>query len=195
MEASYQLQYAWRHGGRYYQGYYLHKPGPSFIQEDYAKTVLIDKFQQFIRYEKRKLEAIHHLTEMLQNKIQQLLGRNKKIEELDSWLQAITEDFSEISFRMYVCDENGFQLSSNLIKKQGKWELKPEYKQKNWSWRPYFLEYVMKMRVEKKGLLSDVYSDIETGETVRTFSYPINNGQFIYIDLAYEYLYENQDFL
>lgn len=195
MEASYQLQYAWRHGGRYYQGYYLHKPGPAFIQEDYAKTVLIDKFQQFIRYEKRKLEAIQQLTEMLQNKIQQLVGRNKKTEELDDWLHAITKDFSEVSFRMYVCDENGFQLSSNLIKKQGKWELQPEYKQKNWSWRPYFLEYVMKMRVEKKGLLSDVYSDIETGETVRTFSYPINTGQFIYIDLAYEYLYENQDFL
>jgi hypothetical protein len=53
----------------------------------------------------------------------------------------------------------------------------------------------MKMRMEKKGLLSDVYSDIETGENVRTFSYPLSPGQFLYIDLAYDYLYENQDLL
>ncbi|WP_078381088.1 EAL domain-containing protein [Sutcliffiella halmapala] len=195
IEASYQLQYAWRHGGRYYQGFYLHRPGPTFIPEDYGKSVLIEKFQQFIRYEKRKLEAIQQLTEMLQDKIQQLISKHKKMEELDLWLQLIAKEFSDISFRMYICDENGFQLSANLMKENGNWKVKPEYKMKNWSWRPYFLEYVMKMRVERKGLLSDIYSDIESGESVRTFSFPISPNRYLYIDLAYDFLYENQDFL
>ncbi|WP_223700421.1 EAL domain-containing protein [Sutcliffiella deserti] len=195
IEASFQLQYAWRHGGRYYQGFYLHAPGPEFLPMDYAKVKLMEKFRHFIRYEKRKLEAIQLLTEMLQGKVQHLLGKFEIREDLDLWLHHIGKAFSDISFRIYICDENGFQLSSNLVKIEGNWKMQPEYKMNNWSWRPYFLEYVMKMRLERKGLLSDVYSDIESGETVRTFSYPINHEQYVYIDLAYDFLYEKEDLL
>ncbi len=195
VEASFQLQYAWRNGGRYYQGFYLHKPGSEFIEKNYAKKILIEKFQQFIRYEKRKLHAIHQFSGMLQNRIQPLLSKKTEMEELDGWLQSIAEEMSEISFRMYVCDENGFQLSSNMLKDNGKWRTLPSSKGKNWSWRPYFLEHVMKMSMERKGILSDIYSDIETGETVRTYSCLIAQGKFLYIDIAYDYLYENQDLL
>lgn len=195
MEASFQLQFAWKNGGRYYQGYYLHKPGPDFIEIDHAKDILIDKFQQFIRYEKRKLQAIHQFTEMLQSRIQPLITKKSDLESLDGWLVPIAEELSEISFRMYVCDENGFQLSSNLLKDNGKWGAYESSKGKNWSWRPYFLEHVMKMSMDKKGILSDIYSDIETGETVRTYSCLIAEGRFLYIDIAYDFLYENQDLL
>ncbi|KMJ58442.1 diguanylate phosphodiesterase [Bacillus sp. LL01] len=195
MEASFQLQYAWRNGGRYYQGFYLHRPGPDFIEIDHAKKILIGKFQQFIRYEKRKLHAIHQFTGMLQNRIQPFFSKILQMRHLDEWLSSISEELSEISFRMYVCDENGFQLSSNFVKDDGKWRIDNTAKGKNWSWRPYFLEHVMKMSMERKGILSDLYSDIETGTTVRTFSCLIAQDQFLYIDISYEYLYENQDLL
>ncbi|MCM3616464.1 EAL domain-containing protein [Sutcliffiella horikoshii] len=195
MEASFQLQYAWRNGGRYYQGYYLHKPSPVFIENDFAKKVLKEKFQQFIRYEKRKLQAIHQFTARLQNLIQPLLPKKIEMEELDEWLLSIAEKISEISFRMYVCDENGFQLSSNMVKDEDCWTAIESSIGKNWSWRPYFLEHVMKMSMERKGILSDIYSDIDTGETVRTYSCLITEGKFLYIDIAYNYLYENQDLL
>jgi hypothetical protein len=70
------------------------------------------------------------------------------------------------------------------------WELQSEHYNKNWSWRPYFLENIMKMKLEQKGILSDSYSDIETGEMIRTFSYPIDYKQYLFIDLTYEFLYE-----
>ncbi|MFB7641954.1 EAL-associated domain-containing protein, partial [Peribacillus butanolivorans] len=75
------------------------------------------------------------------------------------------------------------------------WIVQPNYMNKNWSWRPYFLENIVKMRNEKKGILSDLYSDIETGETIRTFSYPLNNKEYIFFDLSYSYLYENEALL
>ncbi|WP_404432682.1 EAL-associated domain-containing protein [Sutcliffiella horikoshii] len=195
MEASFQLQYAWRNGGRYYQGYYLQKPGPFFIDINQAKEVLVEKFQQFIRYEKRKLHAIHQFTGMLQTRLQPLILKGDNLEEYDEWLQSIADELTNISFRMYVCDENGFQLSSNLLKDNGKWKANSTYKGKNWSWRPYFLEHVMKMSMEKKGILSDLYSDIESGESVRTYSCLITQNRFLYVDISYEYLYENQDLL
>ncbi|CAG9619912.1 EAL domain-containing protein [Sutcliffiella rhizosphaerae] len=195
IDASFQLQYAWRNGGQYYQGEYLHQPGPDFIQILHAKKVLIEKFQQFIRYEKRKLQAIHHFSQMLDAKIHSLPSKDMQHDEIDSWLLSLAKQFTDISFRMYVCDENGFQLSSNLFKEEGIWKTVESSKGKNWSWRPYFLENVMKMSIDQKGILSDLYSDIKTGESVRTYSYPISRGRFLYMDLAYEFLYENQDLL
>ena len=51
------------------------------------------------------------------------------------------------------------------------------------------------MRNEKRGILSDLYTDIETVETIRTFSYPINNKEYVFLDLSYSYLYENDGLL
>ncbi|MDQ7863715.1 EAL-associated domain-containing protein [Peribacillus frigoritolerans] len=100
-----------------------------------------------------------------------------------------------ICFRLYICDEEGYQKSPNILHKDGQWIVQPSYMNKNWSWRPYFLENIVKMRNEKKGRLSDLYSDIETGETIRTFSYPLNNKEYIFCDLSYSYLYENEALL
>lgn len=53
----------------------------------------------------------------------------------------------------------------------------------------------MKMRINKKGILSDLYTDIETGETIRTFSFPLNASDYLFVDLSYEYLYEHDGLL
>ena len=47
------------------------------------------------------------------------------------------------------------------------------------------------MEKDQKGELSSVYSDIETGELTRTFSMAIANGEFLFIDISYDYLYEH----
>lgn len=62
----------------------------------------------------------------------------------------------------------------------------------NWAFRPYFLENVMKMKESHAGLLSDLYSDIETKEMVRTFSFPLTEQHFLFIDLRYAYLYDHE---
>ena len=98
-------------------------------------------------------------------------------------------------FRIYICNEDGFQTSPNIFKGSDGWFIQPEYLRKNWSWRPYFLENIMKMRRDKRGILSDLYCDVETGETIRTFSYPLNAKEYIFIDLTYEYLYEHEGLL
>ncbi|WP_096154827.1 MULTISPECIES: EAL domain-containing protein [Bacillus] len=199
VEASFQLQYAWRNGGRYYQGYYLHKPEPNFINCYYGKELLTEKFQHFVRYEKRKLEAIFQLANEIQEKVQQFALKNKLPETrelVDQWLLELAIPLTPYSFRMYLCDENGYQQSSNISRNDdGKWTIQEKYYLKNWSWRPYFLENVMKMRTGKKGILTDIYSDIETQETIRTFSYSINHSIFLYVDISYSYLYEHNDLL
>ena len=47
----------------------------------------------------------------------------------------------------------------------------------------------------KKRFFSDLYSDIETGEMIRTFSYPMDDNMYLFIDLPYSYLYEQDGLL
>ena len=194
IEMSYQLQFAWKNGGRFYQGFYLYPPSAEFIQSDLLKHRLKEKFHDFISYEKRKLVAVYTSAEFFQTKIQEVIMKNKKT-SYDDLFQALVREMDQIAFRMYVCDEDGFQKSANIYKGQNGWETQLEYMDKNWSWRPYFLENIIKMRNERRGILSDLYSDIETGETIRTFSYPMNGNEYLFIDITYQYLFEHEQLL
>ncbi|MDZ5470598.1 EAL-associated domain-containing protein [Bacillus sp. 31A1R] len=195
IEMEYQLQFAWKNGGRYYQGYYLQVPQPEFVHRDVQKNYLKDKFHKFIAHEKKKLETVHKLTESFQIKLVDLLNKYKKYLNYEELLVCLGKDLDHAAFRMYICDEDGFQESANIFKSQEDWIIQPEYVDKNWSWRSYFLENIFKMRYEKKGILSDLYSDIETGETIRTFSYPLSSKHYLFIDLSYGFLYENDGLL
>ncbi|MBM7703408.1 EAL domain-containing protein [Metabacillus iocasae] len=190
IEASYQLQYAWRNGGRYFQGFYLHKPSPTLVKADMLKEKLKEQFETFISHEKKKLLAIHQLTQAFEMKMQALIQKCRKLQLYDEMIEIIANELSKSCFRVYICDENGFQQSSNIIKKEEMWIIESQYMNKNWSWRPYFLANIMKMSYDKKGILSDLYSDIETGESIRTFSYPLDDQHYVFIDLSYAFLYE-----
>ncbi len=192
IEMTYQLQFAWKNGGRYYQGHYLQRPSEAFIDRDILKEKLKDEWHGFISYEKKKLEAVYKATNDFNEKLQRIIQlRGRKFSEYEELLNALSCELNDTAFRLYVCDENGFQRSANLFKEAENWQLQKEYLQKNWSWRPYFLENIMKMRIAKKGILSDLYSDIETGETIRTFSFPLTDDDFLFVDISYDYLYDH----
>ncbi|EHL77137.1 MULTISPECIES: EAL domain-containing protein [Bacillus] len=196
IEIEFQLQYAWKHGGRYYQGCYLQEPIPGFLPCDVLKEKLRRKFQEFILHEKRMLEKVYLQAESIQNDLQTLLPKLRK--QTDSRIELLKElaaYFDPMCFRFYICDENGFEVTPNLLKKDGEWIVQPEYLNKNWSWRPYFLENILRMRKNRTGLLSDLYSDLETGEIIRTFSYPVNDHEYLFMDITYDYLYEHDGLL
>lgn len=190
IEMIHQLQFAWRNGGRYFQGFFLHEPNEEFVDRDLLKDPLKERFHQFIVTEKNKLEKQYSITEALHAKVQELLTKNRKFTQYEDLLMAMARDMNQTAFRMYICDEDGFQKSPNIFKQNDEWVIQPEYLQKNWSWRPYFLENIIKMRNDRKGILSDLYCDIEMDETIRTFSFPLNGGDYLFIDLPYTLLFE-----
>ncbi|MCA1056616.1 EAL domain-containing protein [Rossellomorea aquimaris] len=196
IEINYQLQFAWLNGGRYYQGYYLKPPASDFLPSELLKDKLREKCQDFIRYEKKHLEAGYQFAEELHKKINGMISQLKKpAEDFDQLLHKLAVTFTDQCFRLYMCDENGFQVTSNILKEDGDWKVHQQFKGKNWSWRPYFLENIIRMRINKKGLLSDIYSDIDSGEPIRTYSYPLGNGLYLFMDLSYEFLFEEDSLL
>ncbi|SEN32444.1 EAL domain, c-di-GMP-specific phosphodiesterase class I (or its enzymatically inactive variant) [Mesobacillus persicus] len=192
IETAFQLQFAWKNGGRFYQGFYLSKPQVDFLDRGIMKERLKQECHEFILSEKKKLENLFSLREEFDSRVQDMLNRNRKVLHYTQLLEVLSRELDEIAFRMYICDEDGFQKSPNLFKLDDSWLIQPEYEGKNWSWRPYFLENIIKMRNEKKGILSDRYNDIETGVAIRTFCLPINSQHFLFIDLSSSYLFDRE---
>jgi EAL domain-containing protein (putative c-di-GMP-specific phosphodiesterase class I) len=186
-----QLNYSWRNGGRYYQGYYLQSPSHSFVDPYCCKEKMQKVFHHFIVYERKKMEAQFTLTNELNLHLKQTLKQLKPEDGYDELILKVAHDLDRYAFRIYVCDSEGFQQSSNLEKDTNKeWQLIEEGRYKNWSWRPYFLENIVRMNIEKRGFLSDLYTDIERDERIRTYSYPITDNLFLFLDIPYDYLFE-----
>ncbi|WP_263492089.1 EAL-associated domain-containing protein [Bacillus sp. RAR_GA_16] len=120
--------------------------------------------------------------------------RNKQ-NDWNTILAEAAHSLGNACFRGYICDEDGHQVSANYYRNgDGDWEFQPEYEGDNWSWRPYFLENIVRMKHDQVGILSDLYSDIETNELIRTYSYPINESYYLFLDIPYLYLYERDDY-
>jgi EAL domain-containing protein (putative c-di-GMP-specific phosphodiesterase class I) len=194
IEMVHQLQFAWKNGGRYYQGYYLQKPKEYFVDRSTLREHLKKEIHEFVVYEKKNLLSLMALRDSLQQRVQLILNKHKKWDSYEDCLTILSNELDELAFRLYICDEDGFQKSANIMKQNNKWILQKEYINKNWSWRPFFLENIIYMRKEQKGILSDLYSDIETGEQIRTFSYILNEKDFIFVDISHDYLYDQLKF-
>lgn len=188
---TYEFQHGWKNGARYYKGPYLHVPSREFLERDMLKERLKQECEQFILTEKKllrqKFELEKKLTHIIQDSIQQFNPTSTNIDTLMNLAKRIENS----AFRLYICDGEGFQLTPNIVWNEGQWNIQEEARNKNWSWRPYFLQQLLKLREESTPVLSSSYSDIETGEPTRTFSVALPNNEYLFVDISYNYLYEN----
>ena len=191
VDTIYQLQHGWKNGARYYKGAYLQKPAKDFASRDTLKPRFRDECKQFIATEKKlikhKLEEIKLLERKIISSVETIIPTSEQADKL----MALAKELQDYAFRLYICDGEGFQTTPNICRKENKWVIEKEALRKNWSWRPYFLENLLKMRQEQISDLSNAYSDIETGELTRTFSMALPNNEYLFIDISYDYLYEH----
>lgn len=194
IEDNYQLYFAWKHGGHYYQGFYLAKPAFELPVNGSIPVDVGEKIDAFVQREKSMVEGRYAFTHIQEEKIKKLLPKWKGPAEADHFIKAVAEAFQEESFRLYICNSDGRQVSSNFRKHGSQWVLEPDQLGSHWAFRPYFLENTMQMKTRHKGILSDIYSDIETGEMIRTFSYPLSEDCYLFIDIGNDFI-SGKDYL
>jgi len=191
IEDNHQLYFAWKHGGHYYQGYYLAHPDPALLTTDSLSIHVGDHVKEFVHREKAMVSERLAYTARSEDKLKRLTGKWQSPDYADRFIQEVLPLFEAESFRIYICNGDGEQVSSNFRKTAGSWQGEPQQIGSHWAFRPYFLENMMLMKVSHKGRLSDIYADIETGEMIRTFSYPLSDTCFLFVDLSYEFISEN----
>ncbi|WP_243881356.1 EAL-associated domain-containing protein [Rummeliibacillus suwonensis] len=188
IKTSYELHYAWKNGARYFKGSYLEKPSKQFIDRDILKMRFRSECQQFISTEKKilalKYEEMNNLQKNITSMVKQINPTSANVESLIK----LAEGLEEYAFRLYICNDEGFQTSPNIVRLKNVWNIEEEAIGKNWSWRPYFLLNIIKLRNNSKGDLSSIYSDIQTGELTRTYSMALNDEEFLFVDITYSYL-------
>ncbi|MFG6116692.1 EAL-associated domain-containing protein [Halobacillus sp. MO56] len=192
IEDDFQLHFAWKHGGRFYQGSYLAEPASSFLAKNALAMNISEKVYKYINREKSLIEQRLSLILQWEEKVKKVLPKWDGPKKADGFIEWITDQFNEESFRTFICNSDGQQVSANFRKRGDQWVVESQKKGSNWAFRPYFLENVMLMKTWHKGILSELYSDIETKETIRTFSFPLTEQHFLFIDLRYSFIYEHE---
>jgi len=190
IDTVHQLQFAWKNSGRYYQGKFLADAATNLISRDKLKNSFKDKCRQFIATEKRLLEETYNTLKRLEGELEQEVQQAAPTSKAPQLLLELARRLDYCTFRIYICDEEGFQTSPNIMRVNGEWNVQTEAVNKNWSWRPYFLKNIIKKKNDQKGIFSDVYSDIDTGEMTRTFSIPLEDNEYLFIDITYDYLFK-----
>ncbi|WKA59464.1 EAL-associated domain-containing protein [Planococcus shenhongbingii] len=194
IEDDYQLNFAWKHGGHYYQGFYLAKPDFTPLLDDCLLIDVGEKVIGFIQHEKSLVKERLAFALSCEEKIKKLMSKWDGPETADSFIEVVTRSFDEESFRIYICNSDGQQMSSNFRKQDEHWKIEKGQVGSHWGFRPYFLENILHMRTWHKGILSDSYADIETAEMIRTFSFPLSEKYFLFIDISYSFIF-NHDYL
>lgn len=188
IQTSYQLHYAWRNGARYFKGVYLAKPANHFVPKDAFKIRFRNECQQFISAAKKQLEIkyeeMNNLQKVISTMVKQLNPTSENVESL----KQLAEKLDDYAFRIYICNDEGFQTSPNIVKLDNEWKIEEDAIGKNWSWRPYFLLNLIKLKNNLKSDLSNLYSDIQTGEFTRTYSMALSSQEFLFVDITYSYL-------
>lgn len=191
IEDKHQLHYSWKNNARFFQGYFLSKPQAALLDSDKYKfkTTFKNEIREFIQQEKNNINREFELSMNLNRRLYQLIKKVDPLENLDQTVFKFACELGDVCYRLYITDEDGFQQTFNVVKCDGIWGIEKEYKGLNWSWRPFFLENIIRMDQEKRGILSDIYSDIETRELIRTFSFPISRHLFLFIDIPLSSIY------
>ncbi|WP_096188958.1 EAL domain-containing protein [Evansella halocellulosilytica] len=181
------LYTAWKHGGRFIQGDLLSTKTNNAVDRNYRQQLLASQVTSFVNYDKKRMNEQWKFVQMLDNKITNI---QEELENEELLLEEVTKFISSWAFRAYICDSNGYQKSPNYLKGDQEWQIDEASKGKNWSWRSYFLENLVKMEHGNTGILSDSYRDIDSNELIRTYSFQINHDLFLFIDMNQDFLYE-----
>lgn len=75
IEDDFQLHFAWKHGGRFYQGFFLAKPSDHLVTKEALTLNLSEKVAAYITREKSLVEQRLHLITQWENNVRELLPK------------------------------------------------------------------------------------------------------------------------
>jgi EAL domain-containing protein (putative c-di-GMP-specific phosphodiesterase class I) len=186
IETKEEMNKALSFGARYVQGYLFSQAREKLLE----KNAFADEINQLINYFYfTKHEEIKSRSDW-ENRIEQILQKIPLEEKLENTgeVKDILEIFNIDSAirRFYVTDIYGNQKTPNFIKKNEQLVLvDPLAKNKNWSWRPYFLNHIYNSyRHPENWVISQPYMDVSENVLFRTFSKTIDQS-IIFIDVFY----------
>lgn len=188
-------------GARYMQGYFLGFPESSFSNLDELQQILHDYMRDFTARKLTHMQSLMyfksitseyfelHLKELFLPEIQDGETHFRPIEPHS--FPAFLRDHLRL---VYFLNAQGVQISPNyrLVKDDDgfRWQTDYRYMHKDWSWRPYFLEFMA--RRESDGVqrnYSEVYRDIKSSEPIVTLVHSYADDCLLCLDFSVAHIH------
>ncbi|WP_169090201.1 EAL domain-containing protein [Paenibacillus sp. PL91] len=170
-------------GARYVQGFMFARAEPEFREPDCFATIIESELEQRLlhylgaeRYWQRK-------SEQLAEQLVEVVNKACVPEQKDDWIELLLHKLYDHCIRVYLCNEDGIQLSSNYYRESDKdWQREEQYRGANWSWRPYFVPNLVLLNENRRAIVSRAYTDLESHAWIRTVSVLVAPGLILFMD-------------
>ena len=154
------------------QGFLLARPNPELDPFKKFNTFLDDAFRFYrdgkIRHMIREKNKIRSYVDTIHSDLEEFAGKVTDTDQLIERIQALLNRQKDI-IKAYVLDPTGVQISPNYVRTNGSISLDPTKLDKDWSWRPYYLEaLVNKELFNSKYTITGPYVDPDIGMSVFT---------------------------
>lgn len=181
-----QLQIGLGAGARYFQGYYFSPASADMIEWERLHILIEEGLTRCMEVvqvkQSRRIKTANELNSFVAAVFKTLTSETL-YSDLTGLIRSMIASAAPNWVRVYCCQSNGYQTTPNYFREvPGSWLIQPEYLGRNWSWRPYFFPNVSEARQVGKGVLSDTYLDMETGLKIWTFTFPLVDDCFLFID-------------
>ena len=179
-------------GARYIQGFFVGYPDENFQNQPIREGDLNEYLKDFRKHKIEHMRGLLSFQSMLADFFStNLLERFKPVQKGDDW-HLETNNIGDLpgfwrhQLRMiYFMNFDGVQVSANYVSNSdGSFTKDSSFIGKDWSWRPYFLEFMAKKTVYGQDLsYSEPYRDIRIDETMVTMIYNYDNEVILCMDL------------
>ncbi len=190
VETLHELENAIESGGSLIQGWFLSKAQADFQESDSYRQVIQLGLNNVIYRARHSSQNIVKIEHNMNQYLRLVIEREQLFRKsnLDEALNRILPFLPPQCFRVFICDGYGLQRSSNYTRadQAADFRIHPEHRGKNWGWRPYFFNNLVRMKEWNRGVISHEYVDVETRRRTLTFSYPISGDLFIFLDFFAE---------
>lgn len=171
-------------GARYVQGFMFSKAEPEFREPNsFAQVIEVELEQhlrQFVRSERYWQRQADKLAEQLIENVK----TGGYPERMDEWIEGLLSQLDDDCIRVYLCNDEGIQLSSNYCREQGdKWRREEQFRGANWSWRPYFVPNLVQLNESRLATVSRAYTDLDSHASIRTVSVLVAPALLFFEDL------------
>jgi EAL domain-containing protein (putative c-di-GMP-specific phosphodiesterase class I) len=188
VETQGELEKAMNFGARYIQGYLFREAVGELLERKEFMRKLDDFISEFFQSKTEKMKQKIEWEERIENLLQEIDLENSL--ESDGSIRNFPSVFAvDPSIRrFYITDDKGNQISPNFVKKSEHIIfMDHSVRQKNWSWRPYFLNHLYgSIKTNNAWVISQPYLDLLENSLLRTFSKTLRDGRILFIDVLYE---------
>jgi EAL domain-containing protein (putative c-di-GMP-specific phosphodiesterase class I) len=192
VETERELESAIESGAEYVQGFYFARPERAVSAGHGFKDRLRSVLDSVVKRNWNRNRNVMTIESVMNRLLSELLSAMKghfngdgpvDPERVDLALRNILSGLPPKCYRIYACNDKGDQLSSNFSRDlNGVFQMDPAFRGMNWSWRPYFLHNLVRMRQYGRGIISTPYRDANSKRQTLTFSCPVKDNIFLFMD-------------